>query len=255
MSQGGGRRWRLVRAHTDAVPTSVRRLMAAARRRAGTGRRAWALAGGTAALVVLAVWVVWASPLLALTQVQVTGTDLLAPADVREAAGVPDGTPLPRVRTDEVADRVATLAPVARVEVSRSWPRTLVIDVTERTAVAAVPLDDGYGWLDATGTVFHDASGAPPGVPALELSEPGPDDPATAAALVVLGALTPELHARLDTVVVAGPARIRLELSDGSTVVWGDESASEEKARVATALLDRDAAVIDVSAPEVVVLR
>lgn len=255
MSHSGGRRWRLVRAHSDAVPTSVRRLMAAARRRAGTGRRAWALAGGAAAAAAIAAGVVWASPLLAVTQVQVSGTDLLAPADVREAAGVPAGTPLPRVRTGEVADRVAALAPVARVEVSRSWPRTLVIDVTERTAVAAVPREGGYGWLDATGTVFHTASGAPPGSPLLELSAPGPDDPDTAAALVVLEALTPQLRSRLDTLVVDGPARIRLELGDGSTVVWGDESASGEKARVATALLDRDAEVIDVSAPEVVVLR
>jgi cell division protein FtsQ len=38
-------------------------------------------------------------------------------------------------------------------------------------------------------------------------------------------------------------------------VVWGDRHDSPEKARVATALLDRDGEIIDVSALEVVSVR
>jgi cell division protein FtsQ len=244
-----------VRAGTDAVPASVRRFMARARRRQQRAGRPWALASGGVGLAALLAWVVWASPLLAVTDVRVTGTDLLSPAEVREAAAVPQGTPLSRVRVTEVADRVGSLAPVAQVEVSRSWPTTLEVAVTERTAVAAVPVGGQFGLLDGTGTVFHTVASPPGRLPMVELSEPGPDDPSTAAALTVLAALTPELRAQLETLTVAGPARIELRLSGGPTVVWGDDSSSDEKARVATALLDRDAEVIDVSAPEVVVLR
>jgi cell division protein FtsQ len=206
-------------------------------------------------VVVLAGVVVWATPLLAVAEVRVTGTDLLSPAEVREAAGVPAGTPMARVRAAEVAGRVAGLAPVAAVEVHRSWPGTLVVEVTERTAVAVVATGGEFGLLDAGGMIFYTTPGQPPQLPLVELARPGPDDPATGAALVVLEALTPELRSQLDLLSVAGPTRIRLELRSGHTVVWGDASDSEDKARVATALLDHGAAVIDVSAPEVAVLR
>jgi cell division protein FtsQ len=38
-------------------------------------------------------------------------------------------------------------------------------------------------------------------------------------------------------------------------VIWGDDTASDVKAQEATALLRRDGATIDVSAPNVVTIR
>jgi cell division protein FtsQ len=38
-------------------------------------------------------------------------------------------------------------------------------------------------------------------------------------------------------------------------VVWGDDTQSETKSRVATALLAQKGSVIDVSAPEVVTIK
>jgi cell division protein FtsQ len=68
----------------------------------------------------------------------------------------------------------------------------------------------------------------------------------------VLGALTPQLRERLVRLVATAPARIRLELTDDRTVVWGDAEDNDTKARVATALLRREGTVIDVSAPDFV---
>jgi len=51
------------------------------------------------------------------------------------------------------------------------------------------------------------------------------------------------------------PARVRLELSDGRTIIWGDSSENEAKARVALVLLARPGKTIDVSAPELVTIR
>ena len=76
---------------------------------------------------------------------------------------MPPGTPLARVDTDAVAARVGALPPVASVEVSRSWPGTLVIDVTERSPVAAVATPTGFVLLDAAGVVVPDRRGAPAG--------------------------------------------------------------------------------------------
>jgi cell division protein FtsQ len=84
------------------------------------------------------------------------------------------------------------------------------------------------------------------------VARPGRDDPTTVAAVRVLAALTPVLRERLATLVAESPTRLRLELTGGKTVVWGDAEASEKKARVATALLDRAGTVIDVSTPAIV---
>jgi cell division protein FtsQ len=184
---------------------------------------------------------------------------------VREVAAIADQTPLLRVRTGEVADRVAQLPPVAQVSVRREWPSAVVIEIIERTAVAAVPVVDGFGdacepngpcWavVDRTGVVFQTVAEAGE-LPVMVVAAPGPEDPATRAALAVLGSLTPQLRADLESLTAAGPASIELTLRSGWTVVWGDESASDAKAALATALLDRDGEVIDVSAPEVVSIR
>jgi cell division protein FtsQ len=270
----GGRRWQLVRASKDAVPASLRRVFMVARhgylgrlrRRARLRRRPVALATVVAAAVLLAGWAVWGTSLLGVREVRVTGTGILTDAEVREAAAVPEQTPLLRVRTGEVADRVAALPPVAEVRVRRAWPSALVVEVVERTAVAVVrpvgeasgdacePDQDCWGVLDAEGVLFQTRPQAGD-LPVLELAEPGPADPATRAALTVLAALTPPLRTDLASVTVDGPASIRLELHSGWTVVWGDERQSETKARVATTLLERDGEVIDVSAPEVVSVR
>lgn len=272
MTGAGGRRWRLVRAGPDAVPASLRRFMRAARRRRVRRAVPWTLAVVLLAVVALAGWLVWASPVFAVKEVRVEGTSLLTPAQVREQAAVSDLTPLPRVSTGDVAARVTALPPVAEVEVRREWPDAIVIEIVERVPVAVVPDGSEYRLIDATGVVFFrvaspaapgvvgvgpsGGSGASPdGLPVLAVPAPGLDDPATQAGLTVLAALTPELRAGLATLTVSGPAKIELEMRSGRTIVWGDENASEEKARVATALLGRDAQVIDVSAPEVVVFR
>lgn len=253
------RRWRLVQAGTDAVPGSVRRFLRRARRRSPGERPARRLPplrviAAVVAVSALASWVLWGSTLLAVRQVEVTGTGWLSPAEVHDAAGVPGATPLLRVDTDDVARRVAELAPVRSVDVRRSLPDTLVIEVAEHTPAVAVPDGEGFRMVAGSGVPFATAAAPPEGVPVLEVDNPGPTDRATLAGLRVVAALTPQLRAVLDSVVVAGPVDIRLELRSGRTVRWGDESASGEKARVATALLPHDANVIDVSTPEVVVL-
>jgi cell division protein FtsQ len=263
MTATGRRRWRLVRAGPDAVPASMRRFMRAARRRPMRRAAPWTLAAAVALVVALAGWLVWASPVFAVAQVEVRGAVLLTEAEVREQAAVAELTPLLRVPTGEVAERVTALPAVAAVEVRREWPATIVIDVLERVPVAVVPDGSGFQLIDGSGVMFFPvaspsavpASGSSAGLPVLAVAAAGPDDPATRAGLTVLAALTPELRAELHTLTVAGPARIRLETRSGRAIVWGDESASDEKARVATALLGRDAEVIDVSVPEVVVLR
>ena len=85
----GTGRWKLVRAGNDAVPPSVRRFMQRARRRRMRAALPWAVGAGVVALAGVLAWVLLGTGVFAVTQVRVTGTDLVTPARVREAAAVP----------------------------------------------------------------------------------------------------------------------------------------------------------------------
>jgi cell division protein FtsQ len=252
---GTERRWKLVRARREAVPSSVRRLHHRGRRPSLRSWRSWLLV--VLALVVLGGlgWLVYGTQVLGLRQIEVTGSVLVPAEQVQAVAAVPPGTPLARVDTSAVAARVRSLPSVASVDISRSWPHTLVIEVTERTPLAVAPSPAGFSVLDADGVVFNVVPERPSGVVLFRLTAPGPTDPATRSALAVYAALTPSLRSALVELVAESPDHIHLVLAEDRTVVWGDASRSDVKATVATALLATDAGTIDVSVPDVATTR
>lgn len=257
MAGGGGRNWRLVRADTDAVPSSARRFMARARQRRLQALVPWAVGAGVLLVVGALVWTVYGTSVLGVREVRVVGTEVLTPAQVEQAAAVALRQPLARVDTDGVRARVQALPAVERAVVSRSWPSAVVVEVVERTPVAAVavPGTRQFTLIDGAGVAYRTVPRKPPGLPLAELAAPGESDVNTRAALTVLAALTDELRDQLVRISVSAPARIELTLREGRTVIWGDDSASDRKAQVSTALLKRAGETIDVSAPSVVTIR
>jgi cell division protein FtsQ len=252
---GGGRNWRLVRADTDAVPSSVRRFMARARQRRLRAALPWAVGAGVVGVAGVLVWMVFGTSLLGVRHVRVDGTEWLTPPQVEQAAAVPMKEPLARVDLDAIRARVEALSAVDRATVSRSWPATVVVHVVERTPVAAVPADNQFTLIDDEGVAYRTVPKRPAGLPLARLAAPGPGDVNTRAALTVLASLTTELREQLVAISVEAPARIKLVLRGDRTVIWGDDTASRTKAQVATALLQRKGDTIDVSAPDVVTIK
>ncbi|CAM3168352.1 cell division protein FtsQ/DivIB [Stackebrandtia soli] len=206
-----------------------------------------------AAVVVcsLAAIVVYLTPAFSVSRVEVRGVTFVDPNVVREAAAIVPGTSIVSVDAAEVAKRVAALPPVKRVEVTRDWPHAIVIAVTERKPLLSVPDGKRFHLVDAAGVAFRTVDDAAPGTIVASLKDPGRNDPATVAVVVVVAALTEELAEALIKVDGRAANRITLELTDGRTVYWGDASDSERKAEVATALLNRSEKHLDVSAPDV----
>jgi cell division protein FtsQ len=204
-------------------------------------------------VVVLGVlaWVVFATPLLGVRTVEVNGSTIVDDEAVRDVAAVRRGTPLARVDTGAVAERVRGLPSVAQVVVRRWWPDTLVITVQERSPVAVVADGSDYLVVDAAGVVFDRRPRRPDGLVLLRVDRPGPADPATRAALTVVAALTPRLLDQVRAVEAESATTITVRLTGGRAVVWGDADRSDVKAQVATVLVDRPGRVIDVSAPDV----
>ncbi|MGY1737760.1 cell division protein FtsQ/DivIB [Geodermatophilus sp. SYSU D00684] len=242
-----------------ARPARRRRRLSAADRR----RRRILLAAVAVVLVAAAGWAVWASPLLAVRSVRVDGATTLTAEQVRTAAGVAEGTPLLRVDVDAAAARVARLPQVADVTVTRGWPRSVVVTVVERRPVAVVEQAGTRSLVDRDGVLFDTVTGeAPDGVVPLEVAAPGPDDPATRAALGALVSLPVDVRAQVTGARATTGEDVTLTLADGTTVVWGGADDAADKAAALVALLAQvasgglePATTIDVSSPRAVVLR
>lgn len=229
-------------------------------RRLRTARPLLALAIVTT-LVGAAVWTGYSSPVLRLTSVTVKGTSRLSTAQVLAAAGVRTGGPLLEVPVGSVRQRVSRLAAVARVRVDRDWPHRLVIDVTERTPVAAVTSGGGTGrevmLLDGAGVAFAVASSIPDGLLELRipLPETGSASAAGAAALRVWEGLPAAVRREVRWMSASSPDAVSFRLARGATVVWGSAADGTDKLSVLAALMRAPATVYDVSTPSVAVTR
>ena len=248
------------------APARPRRVVPAAPRMeerakaARSARRGRVLRRTSNALVVLLpliglAWVLLASTWLGVDRVTVTGTERLDVREVVQAAAVETGTPLARVDTGAVEDRIGRLAPVADVAVRRTWPRTLTVEVTERTPAAGVLQEGSYTLLDRSGVAFAREKALPDQAVRLQVFEPGPEDPSTLAALEVHAELPDPLRQRVKIVRATSATSVVLWLNDGRQVVWGRPGETATKAAAALALLSKPGSVYDVSAGDVVVVK
>ena len=218
-----------------------------------------------AAVVALGVlvWLLLGSPVLGVRTVQVDGVRSLAADQVRETAGIEPGTPLLRVDVDAARARVARLPQVASVVVTRGWPHTVVVTVTERVPVAVVGKAGQRTLVDADGVLFDTITGNPPaGVVPIDVASPGPGDKATMAALAAVEGLSRDLRTKVASIAARTPDEITLTLTDGTVVEWGGPEQSDRKGRALEAVLGQladgkldPATTIDVSTPQDVVLR
>ncbi|MFF4570760.1 cell division protein FtsQ/DivIB [Streptomyces sp. NPDC001410] len=218
------------------------------------------------ALVLLgagSAWVLYGSSWLRVQRVSVSGTRVLTPADVREAASVPVGDPLISVDTDAIAARLRRKLPrIDTVDVVRSWPHGIGLKVVERTPVLLVRKAGNFVEVDEEGVRFATVSQAPKGVPTLELtaSRKGSGsasfrrfgtDRLVREAVQVGGDLPAAVARDTRTVQVRSYDDISLELGDGRTVAWGSGENGRAKARALTALMKAapGARHFDVSVP------
>lgn len=208
----------------------------------------------TALLVVLAVlglgYVVMFTSVVGVRSVEVFGTREIPHDEVREAAAIELGTPMVRLDTEEIALRVAELPRVFEVRVSRSWPSTVDISITERDPVAVRQFRDGVHLIDRTGLDYATVRTRPPGLPILRVDDASPDDPATRAAVTVLEAIPDQLRKKVVEVAAETPGSVVLTLADKRVVKWGDAEDNERKAAVLAPLLTRPGRTYDVATPD-----
>ena len=183
-------------------------------------RRRRRIIGWALLAIALAAGVAWLirTPLFGLSAVRVDGTQAVAEAEVLEASKVRIGEPYLGLDLAAIRDRVAALPRVAAVRVTRDYPSSLRITVTERPPVASVSTGSVF-WL-----VAADGTRLPPGN---ELAN----------ALSALGGMAPQLKRQVAGVNARTLDSLEFTLKDGSVVLYG--LAVDQGAKDAAVLLIR----------------
>ncbi|MCC4907607.1 FtsQ-type POTRA domain-containing protein [Microbacterium sp. cx-59] len=247
--------WRAARARRRALRAEVRRFTVRQRRR----RMLWL--GVAASLVIVTVATVGAaySPLFAVEQVEVVGTQQLAAADVQEALSGQIGTPLAAIDESAIKSALVQFPLVESYTVEARPPHELIVRIVERTPVGVFSSASGYTLVDAAGVALSTTPDAPAGYAIMDVSG-GVGSPAFAAAGRVMRTLPADLRAQVTVVTASTPDDVTLTLGAANAkVVWGSADDSAQKARVLQALMvARPADTVseyDVSSPEAGVVR
>lgn len=225
-------------------------------------RRPLLLATALASVVAVAaglIWLGWFSSVLTATTVRVEGVSGAEAKIVREVADVPLGGPLMRVDTDEVAGRLEAGRAWTEIRVGRSLPHSVVIHVTARTPVLALRnLQGQLELVDEGGVAYRVAAKAPKGVPVVTAGAAGVSPAGLRAALAALGALPTSVRAKVADVTVGGADQVSFTIGGKQgrrTVVWGAAGNEHDKARLLALLLEQPGSTIDVSVPDLPVVR
>lgn len=236
-------------AEEETVALTVRDFKRRQRRQRLRRLRPFLLAALALVLVATGVWLVMFSSVLTVRDVSVSGTTTLSETQIVKVARAPVGRQLARVDLAPIQARVEALPSVESASVSRSWPHTIHIEVTERTALAVVNRGNGLQAVDADGVLFGRYPTKPPNLPLIR-TDPGVRAEALAEAAKVVRSLRNDIAARVRFVDVKSIDEIQLRLADGRTVLWGSSEHSSQKAQVLAAFLGhRNIHEIDVSIP------
>lgn len=211
-----------------------------------------------AGIVAAAVY----SPWLAVRTVTVEGNRILTTKQVKDALAPLQGKPLTQISDEDVSGLLQPLVQIKAVTTQARPPSTLQVRITERTPVALVKQAEVYQLVDVDGVPLGKAKD--PSSIKLPVIDGGrgalPKD-LFHAITGVLGALPPDVLARLSDASAKSVDAVELKLVDGQTIVWGNAGDKELKARVLSALLKaptdpkNPVAIYDVSVPRHPVTR
>lgn len=242
---------RRARARTERA--EVRRFTAARRRQL---RVALLTTGGLALALLLLVGLVW-SPLMAVREVRVEGTDRLEAATVQEALSDQLGEPIATVTETGIAERLQAIPQIESFRVDVVPPSTVIVRLIERRPVAIIETDAGSSVIDAAGVVLGQVDESTQALPRLDGVELGtPEFEAVASVLVSVPA---DVLTATESIAAPSASDVQLTLSSGQQVQWGGAEESPLKADVVAALMATQdpaaASVLDVRAPEHPVVR
>jgi len=189
-------------------------------------------------LTVAGLIALYKSPALRVQQVEVAGANVTDVNQIRELAGL-EGKSMLRPGLGAAQQRIRYLPMVADVKVSRRWPQTVRITVTERTPWAYWQSGDKVYAIDAEGVVLEGVQ-PPDGAPVIKDVGPPtrlvPGDRTDGDAVRLVRALTEEVPSQLGLNITSIEYSINtgvvLQADAGYRVVIGDSQNTDYKLAV-----------------------
>jgi cell division protein FtsQ len=234
----------------------ISRMISARRAR----RIATSLTLGSVIILGILTAVATFSPLLAIQQVSVIGTQRLNPDEISKALSGQIGKPLPLLNQDEIARSLAGFSLIESFAATALPPNELQVRVSERQPLCIIEYR-GALWL-------HDPAGVRIAVaeptdllPRILITEEPTSSQGFKDSVDVLLALPVELLAEVEIIQANTRDDVQLSLrgSLGQRISWGDSSDAVLKSKVLQALIANNQGVtgvtFDVSSPNAPVVR
>mgnify|MGYP006277679747 CR=1 FL=1 len=199
-------------------------------------------------LVTLAIvgwWVLYQSRWFIIEDITISGTKRVSTQSVLQSAQVKIGQPLMAADPQDITDRLLTLPAVRTATVTRSWPHDLLIQITERQPIAAVPQGKRFFLVDSQGYVAGIVKKLANNEPIIYAK---PETPAIKAALDVRAALPRKW--KVSNVAAKSDESVVVNLRNGMWIKFGSAQDADYKIQVASALLARGYGHINVSSPD-----
>lgn len=216
-------------------------------------RRLPAIIAGLVVLLAIVGVAAYFFPLLKVGQINVEGTANADPAVVQESSGIRNGDNMLRIDTATAAKNVAGVPWVEKVTVSRDWPTSVTISITEHRGVGTINEGGTLYNVNEHGQIF--LQGAEP-EGAVEFRHVDPQDSAAVkAAADAVVVLSPELVGQLERVEAKTAESVELFFADDRRVFWGSAERASEKAEATRVVLMREGKDWNVSNPAMPALR
>lgn len=247
--------WAAARARRKALRAEVRRFTGRQRRR----RLMWLGAAASVFLLVLATLGAAYSPLFAVEQIRIVGSETLDTLALEAALADQMGTPLPLVDESAVKAVLVTFPFVESYTLEARPPHELVVRIVERTPIGLIQTRAGYTLVDAAGVALSTTQSPAPGRPLVTVVG-GTGSAAFESVGLVMRSLPEAIRDQVTVVAASTPDDVTLTLGgSGAQVVWGSAEDSAMKALVLEkAMIARPPAsvlVYDVSSPSAIVVR
>lgn len=193
------------------------------------------------------------SPLFAVRNIHIVGTDRLDAESIEAALDHHVGVPLPLLDRSQIADDLEHFPGIESYLIESVLPDTLKISLVERTPILVYQVGKEFRLVDAAGIVLAESDEADPAYPRLILDEGTEFVDGFFPSVNVLRALPENLLEQVDTISASTNDNVSLTLKDNKRqVLWGDSSQPQLKSKLVEQLFESvpNGKVYDVSSPE-----
>ena len=187
-------------------------------------------------LVLVTGYILLQSPLFEVRRVTVRGNQFLNEEKIRAVADISIGVNIFKIDLSSAVSNLKMVPMIKEVHVTRSFPSTVVIAVTERKPAGLLPDGEGFIEVDEEGVYLQKAGAGVPGLPVItgvhgDIPNPGQVVRAERLedALTVIDGLPDEVVANLSEVHVEETGQLSIYTIEGIQCRFGTAADIQEK--------------------------